>query len=62
MVFEIFSSSSNFILTFYHFNAVNAKSTPINIVNWVFIEKCSNASSSVYEKCEIPIGVLVVSC
>jgi hypothetical protein len=41
---------------------VHAKSTPINIVNQLFIAKQSNSSWSVFETCEIPVGVLLVSC
>jgi hypothetical protein len=40
----------------------NPKSSQMNIVDWLFIAKWSNSSWSVFEKCENPIGVLLVSC
>jgi hypothetical protein len=62
MVFKIFSRSSDFIILYNIFMWFMQKNTPINIVNQLFIAKQSNSSWSVFETCEIPVGVLLVSC
>jgi hypothetical protein len=56
------TTTSIYIAARIRVNAVNAKTTPVSIVNRLFIAKWSSSSLSVHEKCENPIGVPLVSC
>jgi hypothetical protein len=48
-------------LTF--FEAANAKTAPLNIVNWrIFFEKCTISSVSVCDQYQNLFGLLLMSC